>query len=356
MKTLFETNRSKVTIEKFKLKVEPLIPGTDFEKQRNNLICLVLGSMTNSPKEWDDSCQININWIGDTFINILSDEQAELSKSYLDDICSFCFRFLFELYLSVKNELVIEFDRAKNFVFKNIAEFTPHSKEQLEFAIREMPIAIFKNITKSEAIENLKDFNQLQRKAVELKNTWDQELENKEKKVLAIKDSLDKYEKAFNFVGLHQGFDELSTAKTKEKNRTKHLLFTLAIFALCPVIFELYLINKHLTNLEEVREGLIFSIIPTFSLVAISIYYFRVLLVNYKSLKSQILQIELRKTLCRFIQNYADYSTEIKKKDGSSLEKFENVIFSGIVSSEENLPSTYDGIEQIGNLIKSIKS
>ncbi|HEX5844062.1 MAG TPA: hypothetical protein VFY62_16425, partial [Pseudomonas sp.] len=62
-----------------------------------------------------------------------------------------------------------------------------------------------------------------------------------------------------------------------------------------------------------------------------------------------------RKTLCRFIQSYADYSTEIKKKDAGSLDKFESIIFSGVVSDEGNIPSAYDGVEQIGKIFKSLK-
>lgn len=90
-------------------------------------------------------------------------------------------------------------------------------------------------------------------------------------------------------------------------------------------------------------------------LVGISIYYFRVLLFNYKSVKSQLLQIELRKTLCKFIQSYSSYSKTMKAQDSDSLAKFENIIFSGIISDEEKLPSTYDGMDQIGKLIQSIK-
>lgn len=66
-----------------------------------------------------------------------------------------------------------------------------------------------------------------------------------------------------------------------------------------------------------------------------------------------MVQIELRKTLCQFIQNYSDYSKNIKEKDANSLEKFENLIFSGLVTNEDKLPSTFDGIEQLTKLIKN---
>ncbi|MDX7568723.1 hypothetical protein SJ550_24910, partial [Serratia marcescens] len=81
----------------------------------------------------------------------------------------------------------------------------------------------------------------------------------------------------------------------------------------------------------------------------------RIALHDYKSLKTQINQIELRKSLCKFIQSYAQYSSKIKKDDASALEKFETIIFSNIVMTDDKLPSTFDGIESIANLIKSTK-
>ena len=123
-----------------------------------------------------------------------------------------------------------------------------------------------------------------------------------------------------------------------------------------PILGELIFIYSNIKEIASMKEGLIASLFPTLSLVAISVYYFRVLLFNYKSVKSQLLQIDLRKTLCRFIQHYSDYSSGIKKQDSESLAKFENIIFSGIVSDEGSLPSSYDGIDQIGKLIKSVKS
>jgi len=61
-------------------------------------------------------------------------------------------------------------------------------------------------------------------------------------------------------------------------------------------------------------------LVPIFSFEVILIYFFRVILLNHRSVKAQIMQIELRQTLCQFIQSYADYSSEIKKKDDKALE------------------------------------
>lgn len=355
MAVLFITNQSKTVLAKFKHKVDSLAPSGDFERQRNSLIRLVIGSMENKPEQWDELCQININWIGDQFINRLANEE-ELSKERLDNICSMCFRFLFELYLSMKIDLAFEFEAAKRFVFNNLDSFETDAREQIEYAIRDMPISIFKAIANSDAIDSLKNFNSVSAKAEKLKDDWDSDLSEREARVNSLKESLSKYENAFNFVGLYQGFDELSIEKKKERDGILLWLRVLSVLIVSPIVAELTFVYMHLDNIAAVKDGLLVSIFPTVSLVAISVYYFRVLLFNYKSVKSQLLQIDLRKTLCRFIQNYSEYSSEMKKKDANSLDKFESIIFSGIVTDHDSLPSTFDGMDQIGKLIKAAKS
>ena len=356
MKVLFDTNQSKTVLAKFKHKIDGLAAADDFEKQRNSLIRLVTSSMANKPEQWDELCEVNVDWIGDHFISRLSDEEKDLDKERLDDICSMCFRFLFELYLSMKNDLAMDFEAARRFVFNNVDSFEYSAKEQIEYAIRDMPIAIFKVIANSDSIESIKDFNAVSAKAEKLKGDWDTELSAKEGRVNKLKESLEKYENGFNFVGLYQGFDELATAKSTEKDNILFWLKLLSVLIVMPVLTEFVIILVNIENISAIKDGLIVSIFPALSLAAIAIYYFRVLLFNYKSVKSQLLQIDLRKTLCRFIQHYSEYSSEIKKQDADSLEKFENIIFSGIVTDDGNLPSTYDGVEQIGKLIKSAKS
>jgi hypothetical protein len=353
MKVIFETNQSKTVLSKFKHKVDGLVPTDDFEKQRNSLIRLIVNSMESKPEQWDNLCQINIEWIGHQFISRLSDEEKELSKERLDDICSMSFRFLFELYLSMKNDLAMEFEAARRFVFNNVDLFESHAKEQIEYAIRDMTINIFKSIVNSESIESIKDFNAVSAKAEKLKEEWENDLSARESRVDKLKNSLSEYENGFNFVGLYQGFDDLAKEKSTERDSVLFWLKVLSVIIVLPVLAELIIIYLNIDDITAIKDGLIVSIFPTLSLAAIAIYYFRVLLFNYKSVKSQLLQIDLRKTLCRFIQHYSEYSSEIKKQDSESLVKFENIIFSGIVTEDGNLPSTYDGIEQIGKLIKS---
>jgi hypothetical protein len=353
-KILFKPNHT--VFARFHEKIGSLTPDSAFEKNRNIVILTIVDSMHLHSDQWDDFCQINIGWLGDQFITGLSNAKNELSKKELDKICSICFRFLFELYLSMKNNLSIELENARKFVIDNVDAFEPEARQNINFAIRDMPINIFKMIANSESINSIKDFDILLTKASNLKETWEKDLTSREKRVDHLKSELSKHENAFNFVGLFQGFDELAKEKEIEKSKLLFWLKMLGGLVITPIIIELIFLYINLKDLNPIKEGILFSALPTISLIAILIYYFRVLLFNYKSVKSQILQIDLRKTLCRFIQSYSEYSSKIKEKNPESLSKFENMIFSGIISDDSQLPSTYDGIDQINKIIKSIKS
>ena len=354
-KVLFNKPENRKILNGFNNFLDSIPTDNEFEKIRNSHIKTIINSMAGNPNQWDEMCQFNIGWIGESFLSTLSNTSKNLTKEILDDIFSSCFRFLFELYLSIKNELNIEFESARTFAFKNLESFQFRAKEQIEYAIRDMPINIFKALVNSEEINNIKDFNEFARLSETKHKDWEQELAQAEQRVNTLKNALSEYESGFNFVGLFQGFDELSKDKVKEKGNLLIWLIVFGIFIVLPLISELAFIYLNFNNLDKFKNLLVFSIIPTASLLAILIYFFRIILYNYKSAKSHLLQIELRKTLCRFIQHYANYSSKVKEKDKDSLIKFENIIFSGIVTDDDKLPTTYDGVEQISNLIKSIR-
>ncbi len=130
----------------------------------------------------------------------------------------------------------------------------------------------------------------------------------------------------------------------------------MGILILIPLGVELYLTTDGLLNDKTFGTDHFVTLIPLISIEIILIYFFRVILYNHRSVEAQKIQLELRKTLCQFIQSYAEYSVNIKKQDSAALEKFENLIFSGIISNPEKLPSTFDGLDQVGNLVKRVKN
>ncbi|URJ84392.1 hypothetical protein M9411_06580 [Pasteurella multocida] len=204
--------------------------------------------------------------------------------------------------------------------------------------------------TNDKILENKKNIeNLISNKEEEIKTL----LSEKEKSVKRLEEVLNKQKTAFNFVGLSKGFENLLKKKTDAKYATFFLLgmIGLGLFTI-PYLYIYFLFNtpESISNLEH------WKIIPGFiGLELILLYFFRVVLLHYTSIQTQIIQLELRQSLCQFIQSYADYAKEIKEKDNVSLEKFENIIFSNILSDSNKVPGTFDGIETLVNLIKEIR-
>jgi hypothetical protein len=327
----------------------------DYENLRNNYIAQLLGVMRSQPELWNEHCPFNIETLGKTLINLLEAKTNTYDKDHYDSVFAACYRFFFELYLSMRDKMDPDLMVIRQFALEHLEKFTPFAKTQIEYAYHFMPVDILKLLMNNENIVSIKEFNKSAANAAQMKAEWDKELNEKTSAVIALKDNLDKYNVAFNFVGLYQGFDEMVRDKLTEKNYIRVFLILFGLLTVIPVTSELMYIFFTDKKMNELREIFIVALIPTISLVAILIYYFRIFLFNYKSVKSQILQLELRKALCRFIQDYVNYSTVARQKDKDSLSKFENIIFSGIVSSDDKLPSTFDGVDQIANLIKSIR-
>jgi hypothetical protein len=211
--------------------------------------------------------------------------------------------------------------------------------------------------SKLEQLENAK-VNGL-RKINERKNTLDAELQDFDKNIIKHRNETDELasllkeqKTAFNFVGLSKGFENILKKKTCAK--------WTSFFLLSLITLSMFTILGHYRNTLPNEATEIFDFwkfsMPYLGLEFILLYLLRVVLKHYNSIQTQIMQIELRQSLCQFIQSYADYAKEIKEKDGTSLDKFENLIFSSIVSTSEQVPSTFDGLEHITNLIKSAKS
>ncbi|MNJ49415.1 hypothetical protein D3C77_446430 [compost metagenome] len=84
-------------------------------------------------------------------------------------------------------------------------------------------------------------------------------------------------------------------------------------------------------------------------------FFFRVALHNFRAVKAQILQLDLRVALLQFIQSYTKFAKSEKTEGGVSLEKFEQVMFSGLVSGEGDLPSTFDGLDGLAKIVEKLR-
>ncbi|BHH82779.1 hypothetical protein [Desulforhopalus sp. 52FAK] len=350
-----EENNSKVLAD-FIRKADVVTVEDEIKFNRLKVARQIIGYIYKSSEEWDKRCSFNIKHVGDQFLQWLRDFDHK-KPSDIDHIYCIAYRFLceFDFLVGAGKELSLELRSLKSKIQSDNGEMDGDIRSQIIYASYVMPANIAKEFINDANIGVFKNFEEKIQEANNLKEQWDKELESKRTIVDKLKEKLTEYEIGFNFVGLYQGFSDLTTKKRKEAFWLFCSLLAMGFLIIAPLIVEILLVTFGLYKGNAVGLDRFFVFLPIVALEIVLIYFFRVILINHRSVKAQIIQIELRQTLCQFIQSYADYSSEIKKKDGVALEKFESLIFSGIISDPEKLPSTFDGIDQIGKILNNIK-
>jgi len=321
-------------------------------KRRADIVKSILSDMVYRPNTYNKNCSFNIKKKGLAFKQSLREISSDKSSEvHIDNLYVYSYRFLQELQFYIEDSGI---KGVISSVISDIEGTNGDLKSSLINATYLMPAHIVKDLINNEGITELKDFNLLVKKAkqerIDLKNSLTKERTTTEQ----LKSTLEKYTDAFNFVGLYDGFDQLKKDKNSEKKTSIILLSLFGFLMLLPPIIEIIYLGNNLFKAEDFKNSIYLSFLPLITIEILLIYFFRIFLHNYKSIKLQLLQIDLRRTLCQFIQNYADYSKEIKSKDSDLLDKFENIIFSGIVGNEDNLPSTYDGLNQISDIFTKV--
>lgn len=329
-------------------------------KNRLDISVKLILLISRNLSDFDSNCQLSIKRVGKSFIDLLKNfrEDGVDINFQINWIFILSYRFFREYYFhpDMSSDFP-EFDELRVKIHEQIDIVDADMRSQLTYISYEMPVNIVREWLLNPEVTVFKKFKQSVADATKLHEDWDKEFSTKEARIAELKEKLDEYQAGFNFVRLHQGFSNLATKKVSESKKLILLLFTIGAFILVPICSELVFVLSKIFSGEVMDLNHLIFLIPLISLEIILIYFFRVVLLNYRSVKAQILQIELRQTLCEFIQGYVDYASAIKEEDRNRevLNKFENLIFSGLLSDPEKLPSTFDGLEQIAALIKNIK-
>ncbi|SPL71798.1 hypothetical protein KPC_2976 [Acinetobacter stercoris] len=184
---------------------------------------------------------------------------------------------------------------------------------------------------------------------------WEASFQEKIDAVKRLEIKLEQSKSQYDFVLLNEGFKNLYDQKKNElENKNFFHLFFIAIITLLPIIN--LLTGSLFVSTQKINlMSILLLEFPILTLLFILIYFFRINLKERSSIQSQMMQLELRMALCQFIHNYAEDSEEMHKKNKDGFTKFENIIFSPIVSSDDKIPSTFDGMDQLAKLIEVIK-
>ncbi|XXQ69040.1 hypothetical protein ACKLNO_04045 [Neisseriaceae bacterium B1] len=330
----------------------------------------ILHFMYESEDNWREFCPFNYGYIESSFaksLNRITQQEQEIwEMEYFDSILMMSIRFLRESMLSQQRKLTYSYsDSWDSFEYQEIwnwfkklpvEEISFNSQGQYEYIKNELPIALLNHYLGDKSFRAFLNFeeniNKAEQERQKCETNIQKEIDRADAKITEVQrleSSLKTYKEGFNFVGLANGFSNLLVKKENNKNCMFWLLFLIGFFIVAtPFIKMLSETNWANITWQQLLIGI--------GLEFVLIYFFRVVLNQYRAVETQIMQLELRLSLCQFIQAYVDYAKDIKATDKEALDKFENLIFSSILSNDNNIPSTFDGMEQVTQLIKELKS
>ena len=341
---------------------------------------IILDKISESDDCWLSVCPFNYHYMGKSFEKRLNFLENNWDSEILDEIFLMSIRFLQEAELTMRRQYREKiwndsdiYERIWDW-FKSLKndDITHNNISQLNYIQNDYSLMLLNDYLGNKSFQAFLNYEEnikkIEQQSTILQKTSDNIQESADKKLKEVKrldDRLENLKQGFNFVALSDGFSRMLNEKKASKNLILLLLFFIAVIISVIPLFKIIPVFKMIPECEMIPICKIFSdggTSLTWQQIAISaglelvlIYFFRVVLFHYRTVQTQIMQLDLRLSLCQFIQSYAEYAKEIKTNDKDALDKFENLIFSSILSSDEKIPSTFDGLEQLNSLIKQFK-
>ncbi|HAS6459705.1 TPA: hypothetical protein GRR76_23470 [Vibrio parahaemolyticus] len=326
----------------------------DFQRGRNSAISRLLNDIRESGKIWEETLSPAIK--PDDLERMLSQKKEikEGYDKYINRLCVLMYKY--SCHFSLRYDGNLSTDEAlvfMSFCQGSLNEFDGLSRRSITQMHFNIPFMLVKSVINEEEIKKVRELENLNEQLDLERQKWEDTLNKNISQANSLKESIEKYTTAFNFVGLSKGFRSLSILKRKELKQLYNTQRNLSKAVIAIILLEgLVSTSFFVSGLPP--ENILYTLLPFLSLVVVLLYFYRVNLSNLRNVEAQLLQIDLRNTLCKFIQSYSDYSRDILNDNpsGQSLEKFENLIFSGISMNPSDIPTTFDGLEKLAGLLK----
>ena len=303
---------------------------------------------------------------------------SQLSENIISDDLAFLKYGALTLFVYLKEwefRRGIKENEQENPIVRNFYNFiyTEKNQKYLEFKthydfVDELPFIICGEIYSNSKLNEIrkfleeKDFSDYKalikesEKASDLISGWNSTFDVKIYEVKELEKKLESYKTTYDFVLLNEGFKNLYDQKKDDLKNPESNYKWLFRFILAIPVLEIIFFGWLIANQIEINSVAIwYMVVPSISLILFLFYFYRINLQEIRSIKSQMMQLELRMALCQFIQNYADDSEKLHKKNEKGFEKFENIIFSPLVSSDDKIPTTFDGMEQLAKLVSEFR-
>lgn len=304
--------------------------------------------ISNDPRKYDTYVTLNIEWRGDELVNILKSRKVD-SES-IDD--------LFEILSRIARETTLKSPYIPKEPEKLFLDYYSFGSPDLNDREKANSDFIWASMPKYIAMEQTTLISTEQKNIEEKISTWKKTLETLETQVSTHEANLKKHSEHYNFVGLSRAFSEMLAQKITESRVALLSTVVIGLLSLSPLTLPLFTAGR--STISTIFTGAIDApaiaqMLSILTLEIVLIYFFRVALHNWQSLRAQALQLELRKSLCAFIEGYTKFARE-NEKITQNLAKFESLIFSGLISEPGQLPSTFDGLDAMARLLKEIRA
>ncbi|AVY97991.1 hypothetical protein DAI21_10135 [Lelliottia sp. WB101] len=316
----------------------------------------------------------------------LFDRRTEFSREYVDDLLldeeiyksdikyhlHNSLRFVWEYHLSIHSTTTplgkICFDSEKiryldsiNEITWNVASggYTP----AFSWIVDIMPYDIYRQFIASSDFQKARSLtSDIDLEKAKLKNEVEniilqagssiEYLDNVRQEAKDLGERLTNIKREGNFKLLAKAFSTLRTGKSSEVVYAQLRMWTFVAFLILLPMFSFWHFQQKLNNPDFFT---LVKYIPLISLEILFFYFMRLFYIEVKSLKSQLVQIDLRLNLCEFIYDYIETRGKTHSdKVNDSWKAFESLIFSPIQPNEDKIPSVMDGTDVLADLAGKI--
>ncbi|EGQ9441066.1 hypothetical protein F1K75_18560, partial [Vibrio cholerae] len=200
----------------------------------------ILSRIVSNPDKWNESCAWNRERLGSQLIERLSN--VGNINVYVEEIFLILYNFACEFIFTGERDFQIE--ELLRSIDARGELFSVQLNAKINYARYSMPVEIVKRFLNEPDVQCFKAFPELSSKALFQKNELETTLNEKIREVEHLKNSLDKYKDAFNFVGLHQGFGSILKMKQSEQSKLLKFIIFLGGILLIPMLFTIFLKAK----------------------------------------------------------------------------------------------------------------
>ncbi|KAA0572128.1 hypothetical protein FZ029_24285 [Azospirillum sp. Sh1] len=316
-------------------------------------------------KEYISNCAITFEY-NTSMISACIEKLQRTKPGDWDDPEDLASNLIVAIFQMIYEKAIVTGNWESSYEFPIIDFILGPGISQTELERRQFPLWAFsfqKDLNKSEAKKNLLELqatiariDALNKEHNMKTKEWKKTIEDWDERLKEYQESLSNMAGQYNFVGLAKAFKELIEKKKRESFLARLYLIAMAVIILLPLaasIYVSYLIWADANaGMDPMKNKLLLGLPVLIPLEIVLIYFFRIILKEQLSLKAQILQLELRYSVCAFIEGYAKFAEGMAK---DKLDRFETLIFSGITPDPTAVPSTFDGMEQLAGLIQKFQ-